>query len=127
FLFFIFILYFIKFLFYFFFPDPKFVHVFLLTYRSFMTSKELLEWLILRFDTPGMENVDHEEFINSKQVQIRLRVFNVLKQWLDKHFYDFKEDAELISQLQNFLDDVMVPEGMIKPANQLRHILQKHL
>jgi hypothetical protein len=31
-------------------------------------------------------------------------VFNVLKGWIDKHYYDFENDPELKKKLMNFID-----------------------
>eukprot|EP01088_Endostelium_zonatum_P007577 TRINITY_DN1988_c1_g1_i1.p1 TRINITY_DN1988_c1_g1~~TRINITY_DN1988_c1_g1_i1.p1 ORF type:complete len:1287 (-),score=395.26 TRINITY_DN1988_c1_g1_i1:145-4005(-) len=110
-------------------PDPKFVNIFLLTYRTFATPSELLTWLKLRFDTPEIEGVDHETFVNTKQMQIRLRVFNVIKQWVSNHWDDFSGDANnsIINDLIVFIDNVMIAEGMVNPGEQLKNLIKKQV
>jgi len=56
--------------------DPSFMNSFLLTYRSFTTSVELLQMLVLRYNVPLPTHatpVELEQFIKSHQDPIRLR------------------------------------------------------
>ena len=59
-------------------PDATFVNSFYLTFRLFTTPVELAVALIERFQNAG----DDEEFATP----IRLRVYNVLKSWLECHW-----------------------------------------
>ncbi|KAL6058531.1 Son of sevenless 1 [Balamuthia mandrillaris] len=108
-------------------PDPVFVNTFLLTYRSLITPSQFLELLLLRFDTPAPDGVDEQQFCQTKQLHIRLRVFNVLKQWLDKHFDDFKDDPTLVAQLTAFIQEVMIPEAMVSAAEHLMRLINKQV
>lgn len=108
--------------------DPAFVRIFLTTYRSFCTSQELLQLLIERFDIPE-PNLVYEQTNVDKDIEtdkihkssqredwkrykkeyvqpVQIRVLNVLRHWVDHHFYDFERDPTLLQKLLNFLDTV---------------------
>jgi hypothetical protein len=53
------------------------------------------------------------------------RVLNVFRQWIDKHFYDFERDKELLTKLLGFLDTVK-GKAMKKGVDSImRHIKKK--
>ena len=87
-------------------PDSDYLNAFLMTYRSFCTPKQLLDLLILRFDTPLPINClqeDLQRFKEQRLTPIRLRVANVLKNWIDKFFQDFMEDRSLVASFLQFI------------------------
>lgn len=106
--------------------DPTFVRIFLTTYRSFCTSTELLQLLVERFNIPepnqvyDQTNTDLETEKLHKNSQregwkryrkeflqpVQIRVLNVLRHWVDHHFYDFERDPALLETLQTFLANV---------------------
>ena len=106
-----------------FFSDPMFMKTFLTTYRSFCTQNELLDLLIERFNIPDPEfssDSESDSEIGEKSTRMRIaqdmkrfrkeysqpvqfRVLNVLKHWVDQHFYDFEQDNDLLHKLTSFL------------------------
>lgn len=92
--------------------DNDYVDVFLLTYKSFISSKELLNRLFDRFRS-GLAEIDQSlnenEFksAENKQKIIRIRVTNVLKRWLQDHFHEFSNDQSLLDDLRNGIQSVL--------------------
>ncbi|KAM3955484.1 son of sevenless [Aphomia sociella] len=113
--------------------DLKLVRTFLTTYRSFCSPGELLDLLIERFNIPepsevydaprpdGIECVgssdaeklskntareDWKRYRKKFQQPVKFRVINVLRHWVDQHFYDFERDPALLERLREFLESV---------------------
>ncbi|KAI0010107.1 ras GEF [Xylariaceae sp. FL0662B] len=76
-------------------PDAIFVSTFYLTFRLFCTPIKLVEALIERFDYVG----------EAPQTAgpVRLRVYNVLKGWLESHWRD-STDHKAIPLIQSFAE-----------------------
>jgi hypothetical protein len=105
--------------------DTNYLSTFLLTYRSFMTPKELLDILEVRWNTAppaGTTNIDGWK--TNVLYLIRLRISNVLKSWIEKYYdADFEGDSEILKQLDVFIDKV-ASSGLDKPAQQVRSMLE---
>lgn len=72
--------------------DPMFLSLFLVVFRSFTTPGELFSQLVKRFDIqpPGeLKTAEQIAVFKRTQMQVRVRVCNVFKNWLQNHFYDF--------------------------------------
>jgi son of sevenless-like protein len=125
--------------------DPAFVRTFLTTFRSFCSPKELLQLLIERFDIPDPSLV-YETPNNDKDLDDRLhkssqredwkrykkeyvqpvqfRVINVLRHWVDQHYYDFERKPSLLQELIQFLEGIK-GKSMRKWVDSVLKIVQR--
>lgn len=77
--------------------DLGFLRTFLLTYKTFVTPNELFAKLRQRFETP-------ESAGTAKSGNIQLRVYNVVKQWVQVAFADW--DQELCDEVRSWISQV---------------------
>ncbi|KAF7732081.1 hypothetical protein EC973_006336 [Apophysomyces ossiformis] len=105
--------------------DMNFINTFLLTYRSFCTSLELLELLEARFNlTPpeGMTEEEKEIWLQRKLKLVRLRVFNVLKNWLELYYNE--EDHVILDRLLHFTN-TSIRSSLSFSSDQLERLVRK--
>lgn len=105
--------------------DMNFNNTFLLTYRSFCTSMELLELLEGRYNIqppPDLTPEEYEIWVTKKQKLIRLRVFNVLKIWLEQYYYE--EDSVILDRLL-FFTNTRIKDTLSFSAYQLERLIHK--
>uniref|UniRef100_A0A671X4E1 Son of sevenless homolog 2 (Drosophila) n=1 Tax=Sparus aurata TaxID=8175 RepID=A0A671X4E1_SPAAU len=119
--------------------DPNFVRTFLTTYRSFCKPQELLALLIDRIEIPEPEPTeeDRQALWNGDQPMaaelqrfrkeyiqpVQLRVLNVFRQWVEHHFYDFENDPELRSRLEEYITS----KSMRKWVESINKIIKRKL
>lgn len=132
--------------------DPAFVRTLLTTFRSFCSAQELLQLLIERFDIPDPSSIyetnDRDSSTTSsslmlderlhKSIQredwkryrkeymqpVQFRVINVLRHWVDQHYYDFERDPSLLQKLQQFLESIK-GKSMRKWVDSVLKIVQR--
>jgi len=114
-------------------PDPDFTEAFLMTYRSFMLPLELLQMIIQRYEEQVPPNLTKKQLDTLYRVKVlptRLRVVNVLKIWIDKHFEDFETEEPLEGCLMHFLTNKTThhyyhEDTFVHAATQLRKLFEK--
>lgn len=110
--------------------DPVFLKVFLTTFRSFCSPNELLDLLVKRFEIPELTSKKREDikrYENSFVSPIQIRVLNVIRHWVDHHYYDFARDPELLDRTTEFLNNIVAKKTKIKKWSDsiLRSISKK--
>lgn len=110
--------------------DASFNNTFLMTYRSFTTTEEFLQLLFERFRIEPPQDLNNDEveiWIEKKQKPVRLRVFNVLKSWLETFFYQ-GEDDEYLEIVKNFaLVEMAESPSMGLPSRQLLRLVERRV
>jgi len=110
------------------FLDSKFINTFLLTYRSFCTTDEWFDLLVQRYNLSPPAGLTPEEvdLWNDKKLKlVRLRVFNVIKTWLE-NFYNEEEDQHIIARIMEFAE-ITIRESMQFAAEQLIKLVKKRM
>ncbi|KAJ3031040.1 UNVERIFIED_CONTAM: hypothetical protein HDU68_006878, partial [Siphonaria sp. JEL0065] len=107
--------------------DASFVQSFLLTYRSFTTTLDLFVLLQDRFlmvPPSGLNAIEFETWSKHKRNIVRLRVFNVMKTWLENYCYDDEEDCRVLKLMKHFAETVMKDEAP-NTAQQLSNLVDR--
>ncbi|KAF9183829.1 hypothetical protein BGZ51_003739 [Haplosporangium sp. Z 767] len=109
--------------------DSNFIATFLLSYRSFTTTKELFQHLFLRFTIQPPMGLDTEEldiWTEKKLTPIRLRVFNIIKSWLEYYYLEGEtDDKEALAMIKEFSESKAMKETMSFAAVQLIKLVEK--
>ncbi|CAO3569491.1 unnamed protein product [Mortierella alpina] len=109
--------------------DSNFIATFLLSYRSFTTTKELFRQLFLRFTIQPPLGLDAEEmeiWTEKKLTPIRLRVFNIIKSWLENFYLeDEADDREALAMIKDFSGSPAMKDTMSFAAVQLIKLVEK--
>ncbi|CAG8454220.1 6437_t:CDS:2, partial [Scutellospora calospora] len=108
--------------------DSAFIATFLLTYRSFCTTEQFFDMLKKRFMISPPDNLtpeQHEIWQEKKQTPVRLRVFNIMKSWLENYYID-DQDSYCLERIRQFASTTM-HEHMAFAAVSLIKVIDKRL
>lgn len=104
--------------------DMNFINTFLLTYRSFCTSLELQSLLEARYNLSppeGLTEEEMEQWTQKKRKLVRLRVFNVLKNWLELYYNE--DDHVILDGLLEFTN-TSIRSTLSFSADQLERLIK---
>ncbi|KAG5519994.1 hypothetical protein PMAC_001070 [Pneumocystis sp. 'macacae'] len=109
--------------------DSLFNNTFLLTYRTLISAEDFFDLLVKRFMIvpPGnLKSHELEIWVEKKQKPIRLRVFNILKIWLENHFMEpiDENSKRLLNRIKEFTINVL-SESI--PVENLIRIIDKRI
>jgi len=103
---------------------PEYVVTFLLTYRSFMSPRELLDSLTAHYrEALDSASVSHDDQIKDDLGAKRLRICNFLKRWVEQFFHDFEGDTNLVDAYVQFIEDL----NRLNVDKSLASLLEKAL
>jgi hypothetical protein len=92
-------------------PDAA-LEGFLCSFRSFIVPMELFVLLEKRWNMPPPKDKTSkgmERFVQDFQRPIYMRVTNLIKSWIEKHYYDFEEEPALMKKMQAFVAQMVMP------------------
>ena len=113
--------------------DLNYMRHFMTTYRSFCEPGVLLDYLIKRYKVPQQEQSSApsakaiaKQFHRTFVIPVKIRVVNVLKHWVEKHYYDFEASPALLRSLLLFIKHTLAPDPTTKkPVRQLTQAIKR--
>lgn len=109
------------------FLDLIFTRAFFYNFRLFTNPSDFVELLTQRFNLSPPDNVVEEDQVvlwqNRVLIPVRLRVYNVIKTWLETYF-SFEQDAVVEKALMDFASNEM-SKAMPGPAKRMIELITK--
>ena len=100
-------------------PDADYIQTFLLGYKLFMQSEELMDMLLQKF-------ADSESYEEEQGDMVKLRLSNIVAQWLERVWVDFHYSDVMIEKVDKFVQLVSSGHPRFLPvAMKLENTMQK--
>ncbi|KAJ3341653.1 hypothetical protein HDU91_000642, partial [Kappamyces sp. JEL0680] len=110
--------------------DDDFNSTFLLTYRTVCTTTEFLALVINRFSLSPPAELSEEKlaiWTDRKLKPIRLRVYMILKLWLESYVHDDTHDQAALSTIAEFADSTMKQHLSVSYTSILRLVEKRRV
>ncbi|KAI9202179.1 ras guanine nucleotide exchange factor domain-containing protein [Polychytrium aggregatum] len=90
--------------------DQQFLDTFMMTYRTFMTPTELMEFLVSAFNIEAPQLASQEETARFDQMRstMQKKVLNTATFWVEHHWHDFARNSDLRKGLEEFMRLVVI-------------------
>ena len=107
--------------------DLNFLKTFITTFQSFTTTDRFFQKLEERYDVPRDQQSDipDGEWKRNIVLPIQVRVYNVIRLWLDMRFPDL--DYQLMKKVNNFIDTRLRKDGHSKFADALNEFIKRKI
>eukprot|EP00002_Diphylleia_rotans_P000839 TRINITY_DN1044_c0_g1_i4.p1 TRINITY_DN1044_c0_g1~~TRINITY_DN1044_c0_g1_i4.p1 ORF type:complete len:1267 (-),score=234.72 TRINITY_DN1044_c0_g1_i4:554-4354(-) len=103
--------------------DPMFLKACIMTYQSFTTTEKFFSKLMERYHVPQTEEYPDEESFKKAATSIKLRVCQVIQNWLETHFSDASEDV--FRKLNEFIDVTLISDNLKNVSQKLKSTIEK--
>lgn len=97
--------------------DPKFIEMFFVTYRHYMSADHLLDNLIARYKNAAVK----EKIQEIAQMQVSM----CIQKWVSVSWEDFVRDEELKTRLMGFIDLIKSTKKVSLMAQQILNIIEQ--
>jgi len=88
--------------------------------------KEIYWWSLDFVLVPDKGSVVPDRFVKEKLTPIRLRIFNVIKIWIEDHFYDIEDCESRAKGIEDFISSCIAVD-FESHAKKLQEILKRRV
>jgi son of sevenless len=108
-------------------PDPDVLTTFIMTYPTFCSSDQLLALIRQRFDVPKPRNTElHDAYMQQNAMHVHFRIYNVLKQLVDKFPHHLQREPDLGDKIVGFLDYCIQSSSKVqKTAQTIQQLVRR--
>eukprot|EP00835_Amoeboradix_gromovi_P004456 NODE_348_length_10403_cov_0.608210.p1 type:complete len:1268 gc:universal NODE_348_length_10403_cov_0.608210:1396-5199(+) len=108
--------------------DEDFMADFFMTYRTFSAPVEVLDLLVMKYNSQppfGLTEVQFMAFMKRHIAPMRLKIAGMFRYWVDKYFQeDFEQEESLLLKLKQFINQ-KISKDYAKHASEILSILKQ--